>query len=393
LPDLMRDLSRAKTADERDAILSDRLMWAEMRMDPSDIADVTGYTFLVNGRAPTDNWTALFKPGERVRLRFIDASSMTLFDVRIPGLRLSVVQADGNAVKPVTVDALRIGPGETYDVIVEPREDRAYTIAAESIDRRGFAQATLAPRPGMVGPAPEAHPPALLAGKDMPMAGMGSMQMAPASIDHNAMGSMQMGKMPMDKMQMDHMQMDPSHTASPVFVLAPAPDVPKGMKMLSYADLHLTGQTYAFPVPGRTITVRLTGNMDRYIWSFDDKKYSEQPALHFTEGETVRLVLRNETMMNHPIHLHGLWMVLENSSSGSGDADRPRKHTVIVPPGGTVTVDVTMAAVGRWPFHCHLLFHMEAGMFREFVVHPRGEPLPVGPSMPADMTMSHAHHH
>jgi len=363
LPDLMHDLSKAKTASERDAILSDRLMWAEMRMDPADIADVTGYTFLVNGRAPGDNWTALFKPGEKVRLRFIDASSMTLFDVRIPGLRMSVVQADGNAVRPVTVDAFRIGPGETYDVIVELREDRAYTIQGESIDRRGFARASLAPRAGMVGPAPEAGPPVLLTSRDMGMAMPG-----------------------MASMPMDNMNMDP-------FPLAPPADVPAGAKVLNYADLHRLDHSYPLPPPGRTITLRLTGNMEKYIWSFDDKKYSERPALHFTEGETVRLVLRNETMMNHPIHLHGLWMDLENGSSGGSNADQPRKHTIIVPPGATVTVDVTMAAVGRWPFHCHLLFHMEAGMFREFVVHPRGEPLPTGPSMPADMTMSHAHHH
>jgi FtsP/CotA-like multicopper oxidase with cupredoxin domain len=358
LPDLARDLSDARSAEGRDAILSDRLMWASMRMDPADIADVTGYTFLVNGRAPADNWTGLFKPGEKVRLRFINGSSMTIFDARIPGLKLGVVQADGNPVQPVTVDGFRLGPGETYDVLVEPREERAYTIQAQSIDRRGFARATLAPRPGMVGPTPEARPPALLSSQDMGMAMPG-----------------------MDKMPMDHMNMAP-------FPLVPPPDVPAGARMLSYADLHRLDHSYALPAPGRTITLRLTGNMEKYIWSFDDKKYSEQPALHFTEGETVRLVLSNETMMNHPIHLHGLWMDLDNNSG----TDRPRKHTVIVPPGGTVTVDVTMSAVGRWPFHCHLLFHMETGMFREVVVHPRGEPLPTGPSMPAKMTMSHAHH-
>jgi FtsP/CotA-like multicopper oxidase with cupredoxin domain len=349
LPDLARDLARAKSGDERQAIISDRLMWGEMRMEPTDLADVSGYTFLVNGRGPTDNWTGLFKSGEKVRLRFINGSAMTIFDTSIPGLRMSVVQADGNDVQPVAVDQFRIGPGETYDVIVEPREDRAYSIAAESIDRRGFARATLAPRQGMSVPMPAARPPGQLTAMDM---GMG-------------MGGMNMSGMDMSKMNM-----------SP-FPLVPPADAPPEAKVLNYADLKRLDHRYALPGPTRTIELRLTGNMDRYIWSFDDRKYEDDPALHFSEGETVRLVLRNETMMNHPIHLHGLWMDLDN---GAG-ADRPRKHTIIVPPGRNVTVNVTMSAPGRWPFHCHLLFHMMSGMFREFVV---GD---------AAIAAGHAHHH
>ena len=364
LPGLMRDLSAAKTTEERQAIISDRLMWGEMRMDPTDLADVTGYTFLVNGRGPTDNWTGLFNAGEKVRLRFINGSAMTIFDARIPGLRMKVVQADGNDVQPVDVDEFRIGVGETYDVIVEPRADRAYTIEAQSIDRRGFARATLATREGMAGPLPILRPPGLLAPADMGHGSMDHSKMDPSKMDHAAMG----------------------HDTSGL-VHVPPVDAPAGMKVLAYADLKRLDRTYALDAPDRTVEIRLTGNMEKFIWSFDDRKYSEAPEMHFTEGETVRLVLRNETMMNHPIHLHGLWMDLDN---GAGEA-RPRKHVVIVPPGRTVSVTVHMAAVGRWPFHCHLMFHMMTGMFREFVVHPKGDTLPAASSAP--MTGGgHAHH-
>jgi FtsP/CotA-like multicopper oxidase with cupredoxin domain len=361
---LMRDLGAAATTEERQAIISDRLMWGEMRMDPTDLADVTGYTFLVNGRGPTDNWTGLFKPGEKVRLRFINGSAMTIFDARIPGLRLKVVQADGNDVEPVDTDEFRIGAGETYDVVVEPKEDRAYTIEAQSIDRRGFARATLAPRQGMAGPLPVLRPPGVLGAADMGHGGMDPSKMDHAKMDHAAMG----------------------HDTSGL-VHVPPVDAPAGTKVLAYADLKRLDRRYALSPPDRTVEIRLTGNMEKFIWSFDDRKYSEAPEMHFTEGETVRLVLKNETMMNHPIHLHGLWMDLDN---GAGEA-RPRKHVVIVPPGRTVSVTVTMAAAGRWPFHCHLLFHMMTGMFREFVVHPKGEALPTASSAPM-AGGGHAHH-
>lgn len=358
LPDLVRALANARSPEDRLAIVSDRQMWGDMRMNPTDLADVTGYTFLANGRGPQDNWTGLFKPGEKVRLRFINGSAMTLFDVAVPGLRMTVTRADGNAVQPVAADAFRIGNGETYDVIVEPREDRAYTIEALSMDRRGFARATLAPRAGMVGPMPKPGAPGLLTMMDMGV---------PAS----AMADMS---------HMDHSKMDHSP-----FPLVPPLDLPAGLKVLNYGDLKRLDRAVVLPEPTRTIEMRLTGNMDRYVWSFDDKKYSEVPALAFAQGETVRFLFRNETMMNHPLHVHGLWMVLDN---GTG-ADRPRKHTLIVPPGRSVSVDITMSEVGRWPFHCHLLYHMMTGMFREFAVHPPGQPLPV-----STMSMgSHAHHH
>ncbi|WP_425068220.1 copper resistance system multicopper oxidase [Reyranella sp.] len=360
LPGLMRDLAAAKTTEEKQAVISSRLMWGEMRMDPTDLADVTGYTFLVNGRGPTDSWTGLFRPGEKVRLRFVNGSAMTLFDARIPGLRMTVVQADGQDVKPVEVDEFRIGVGETYDVIVEPKDDRAYTIEAQSIDRRGFARGTLAPRDGMIGPAPVPRPPALLGEADM---GHGTV----SGMDHS---------------KMDHAKMGHAASASSDLsglVHVPPVDAPAGSKVLSYADLRRVDRSYRLRPPDRTIDIRLTGNMEKYFWSFDDKKYSENPVMSFTQGETVRLVFRNETMMNHPIHLHGLWMDLEN---GAGE-DRPRKHVVIVPPGRTVSVTVRMTEAGRWPFHCHFLYHMMTGMFREFVVAPSAVPV-VDDVAPAD---------
>lgn len=373
LPGLVRDLGKARSSEERQAIIRDRLEWGDMRMDPTDLADVTGYTFLVNGRGPNDNWTGLFRPGEKVRLRIINGSAMTIFDARIPGLKLRVVQADGQDVVPVEVDEFRIGVGETYDVIVEPKENRAYTVYAASIDRRGAARGTLAPREGMAGPTPEMRPPSLLTMADMghgtaSMAGPDQSKMDHSKMDHSKMAAMA-----------------PSETSG--LVHAPPVNAPPGSRVLSYLDLKRLDRTYPLNPPGRTIEMRLTGNMEKFFWSFDDKKYSESPVMDFTEGETVRLVFKNETMMNHPLHLHGIFMDLDN---GAGEA-RPRKHVVIVPPGRTVSVTVQMSEVGRWPFHCHLLFHMATGMFREFVVHPKGAALPTATSTPATGG-GHAHH-
>ena len=373
LPDLMRELGRAKSGPERQAIIRDRLEWGEMRMDPNDLADVTGYTFLANGKGPADNWTGLFKAGERVRLRFVNGSAMTLFDVRIPGLKLRLIQADGQDVEPLTVEELRFGPGETYDVIVEPSSDhasaeRAYTIWAASIDRRGAARATLAPREGMTGPTPEMRPPSLLT-----MADMGH---AMPGMDHAKMGHGSSGD------GMNHAAM--GHDISGL-VHAPPVNAAAGERVLNYQDLKRLDRSYTLAEPSRVIEMRLTGNMEKFIWSFDDKKYSEATPIPFTLGETVRLVLKNETMMNHPIHLHGLWMDLDN---GAGER-RPRKHTVIVPPGRTVSVTVHMTEPGNWPFHCHLLFHMTTGMFREFAVGNGGVP---GPAATPKTGGAHAHH-
>ncbi|WP_458732709.1 copper resistance system multicopper oxidase [Sphingobium xenophagum] len=365
---------------------SDRAMWGKMRMDPTDIADVTAatYTYLVNGHGPQENWTGLFRPGERVRLRFINAATMTIFNIRIPGLPMTVVSADGLNVRPVTVDEFQIGNAETYDVIIRPAEDKAFTLVAESIDRSGMARATLAPRMGMTAPVPPLRPRPTLTMKDMGMGGMdhGSM----AGMDHGAMaagastaaaddgGSHSMGSMNMrDKslvpdsvkvgVGVDPIAMSPvDRTADPGVGLE---DV--GHKVLTYRDLmSLTSNPDTRP-PQRTIEVHLTGNMERFMWSFDGEKFSEGvEPIRFERNERARVVLINDTMMTHPIHLHGHFFDLVNGHTGS----YPRKHTVNVLPGGKVSFDLTADAPGDWAFHCHLLLHMHAGMFRVVTVRP-----------------------
>ncbi|AEP09576.1 copper resistance system multicopper oxidase [Micavibrio aeruginosavorus] len=337
-------------------------MWGEMRMLPTDLSDVSGYTFLVNGRTPEQNWTALFKPGERVRLRFINASAMSIYDVRIPGLKMSVVEADGQGVEPVTVDEFRFGVAETYDVIVTPKEDKAFTIAAESIDRTGFALGTLAPREGMKGPAPQTRPRALLTMADM---GMGHDMAGMEGMDHSKMNhDMPMGDMAgMDHGNMGHdmvgMSMEDMQSG-----WAQA-GTPPGDKALSYADLRYVGIQADTRQPEREILVRLGGNMERFIWTINDKKFEDSGPINLKYGERVRLKFVNDTMMAHPMHLHGMFVQLEN---GQPAEKLPNKHTVIVAPGQTYSVLLTADQPGEWAFHCHLLFHMSAGMMNKVVV-------------------------
>lgn len=308
-------------------------MWGEMRMAQTDLADVTGYTFLVNGKSPDGNWTGLFKPGEKVRLRFINASAMSFFDVRIPGLKMNVVQSDGQNVEPVPVDEFRFAPAETYDVLVTPKEAKAYTIAAEPIDRTGFALATLAPREGMRGETPAQRPRALLTMADMGMEGM----------------------------DMEGMTMTPADMVSGWAKAG----TPPGDKMLDYADLRYAGIQKDTREPGRTVDVRLGGNMERYIWTINGKKFSEAEPIRLKYGERVRLQFTNETMMAHPMHLHGMFVQLEN---GQPAEKLPNKHTVIVPPGKSYSVLLTADEAGEWAFHCHLLYHMMSGMMTKVVV-------------------------
>ncbi|WP_375276072.1 copper resistance system multicopper oxidase [Methylorubrum thiocyanatum] len=481
---LIDEMTRAPGAEARRAVVEDRVTWDMMRMDPTDIADIGGLTYLVNGQSPERNFTALFRPGERVRLRFINASAMTYFDVRIPGVKMTVVQADGQNVQPVRIDEFRFGNAETYDVIVQPAEDRAYTIVAEPIDRTGFARATLAPRPGMVGelpphrlrplvsmaemgmnfgpkghdrgtPRPEQDMPGHVA-PEMPMgamdgadgragghggmpgmAGGGSMPpdggsgmnhsrmanggrktgrpaKAPAmpGMDHGAMPGM--SSAPAERsatwaqMQgMDHGSMPglrPSmaspNPAPPVGVLAAAtgglqpghqadrlhggedmpnegpmighamPDAlvnrtgaPPGTKVLSYRDLKAL-KPYPYRKYDRIIEMRLTGNMQRYFWSINGRKFSEAQPIVLRYGERARFRFINETMMPHPMHIHGTWFLPE---VGNG-ARSPLKHTVNINPGATLDVDVPADAEGPWAFHCHQLYHMEAGMMRKIIV-------------------------
>lgn len=329
---------------------ADAKIWGEMRMLPTDLSDVSGYTFLTNGKTAAQNWTGLFKPGERVRLRFINASAMTIYDVRIPGLKMSVVQADGQNVEPVTVDEFRFGVAETYDVIVMPQDDKAYTIAAESIDRTGFALGTLAPREGMEGPAPQPRPRALLTMADMGMT-HGDPDDETEGMDHAAMGHDMAG---MDMSGMEDMKSGWAQAGTP-----------PGDKALSYADLRYAGIQKDTRQPEREILVNLGGNMERYIWTINGKKFEDSGPINLNYGERVRLKFVNSTMMAHPMHLHGMFVQLEN---GQPAEKLPNKHTVIVPPGQSYSVLLTADEPGEWAFHCHLLYHMMAGMMNKVVV-------------------------
>jgi CopA family copper-resistance protein len=356
--------------------MTDRRMWGQMRMDPTDLADVSGYayTYLMNGTTPAGNWTGLFQRGEKVRLRFINGSSMSFFDVRIPGLKLTVVAADGQDVEPVTIDEFRIGTAEVYDVIVEPKDDRAYTIFAQSLDRSGYARGTLAPQRGMQAEVPRLDARPLLTMADMAVShdmGMSHDMGGMRGMDHD------MSNMP----GMDHGATEDTVRAAPnhapaeygpnVDSLAMQPqsrlDDPgaglrnNGRRVLTYADLHTLGGPIDHRPPARDIELHLTGHMERFVWSFNGQKFSDSQPLRFNYGERLRLVLVNDSMMHHPIHLHGMWSEVE---SEQGEF-LVRKHTLTVQPGQRLAYSVSADALGRWAYHCHLLFHMEAGMFRE----------------------------
>ncbi|MEG3158946.1 copper resistance system multicopper oxidase [Sphingomonas sp. LB2R24] len=427
----------AGTLAGRDQPLKDRLKWGGMRMSPTDIADGTGaaYVYLVNGHGPRDNWTALFTPGERVRLRIINASSMTTFNVRIPGLPMTMVQADGQNVRPVAVDEFQIGVAETYDAIVTPG-DLAYTLVGESVDRSGMARATLAPRAGMTAAVPPLRARPLATMIDMGMGGMSHASMERAAPNHGVdptaeqNGSAQLATpgtpamaMPAPAMPGPTAKMDPAmdhgsmpgmdHSAMVMgqpsamhgsdmadmrmsmrdFSNAPAIDRNPGVqtvamapidrtaypgqglenvghRVLTYRDLVAVERNPDVRAPTRQLDIHLTGNMERFMWSFDGVKMSDtMDPFPFTLGERVRVTLINDTMMAHPIHLHGHFFELV---TGHGD-HAPRKHTVIVQPGGKVSWDLTADAVGDWAFHCHMLYHMHAGMMRTVSVRPAGD--------------------
>jgi len=432
--------------------MADRLMWGRMNMSPTDILDVSGatYTYLVNGRPPAANWTALFQEGERVRLRFINAASMSIFDVRIPNLPMTIVQADGNDVEAVTVDEFRFAPAETYDVIVQPQGGTAYTLFAQSQDRTGYARATLAPRIGMSAPIPPMDPRPMRTMADMGMANMAGMNMssnqsspsdtsaqggmtgkdtgnmpgmemggqepkppaAKPSPAENTMPGMEKGDMPGMQMGTEaHKQSAPSATAtasgsagqngmpgmqmseqsSGERKLQPANSVQlqlgpqvdnvaetttdrlsepggglegNGRRVLTYADLRARYEGADPRPPTRELEFHLTGNMERFIWGFNGKTFSENEPVRLKLGERIRFVLINDTMMEHPIHLHGLWSELEN---GNGNF-RPYKHTISVKPAERLSFLVSADSPGHWAFHCHLLFHMESGMFLTVIV-------------------------
>ena len=354
--------------------VKDQMAWGGMRMMKADVEDVQGFTGLINGKGPDQNWTGIFEPGERIRLRFINSSAMTYFDIRIPGLEMTVVQADGNNVQPVNVDEFRIGVAETFDVIVRPREEQAYTIFAESMGRSGYARGTLAPEPGMVAAVPELREPARLTMADMSgMPGMdhGSME----GMDHGSMTDMdQSGMEGMEGMDhsnmagMDHSKMDMSggSASDPFYAKGSGllPEAANGGKFLSYADLKAQTPLFEEREATREIELRLTGNMERYIWSINGVKYEDADPIRLQYGERVRFKFVNETMMTHPMHLHGMWSILD---VGAGQMN-PIKHTVSVQPGTTVYMETEVDAPGQWAFHCHLSYHAAAGMFRKIIV-------------------------
>ncbi|HUW28084.1 MAG TPA: copper resistance system multicopper oxidase [Sulfuriferula sp.] len=367
-PDFFRDVREKGLAQA----LAMRKMWNQMRMNPTDLSDVSGYTYtyLMNGTAPAGNWTGLFRPGEKIRLRFINGSSMTFFDVRIPGLKMTVISADGQDVEPVTVDEFRISVAETYDVIVEPQEDRAYTLFAQSIDRTGYARGTLAPREGMQAEVPVLDPRQPLAMVDM----MGAMAMGGGHAGHGGMQGMSGTAMQAAAAApvVRHARTEYHNPGVDMHVDRPRTNLDdpgtglrdNGRRVLTYADLHTIGGLLDAREPSREIELHLTGNMERYMWSFDGVKFSDAKPVHFNSGERLRIVLVNDTMMNHPIHLHGMFSELENPQGQF----QVRKHTINVQPAQRISYAVTADNPGRWAYHCHLLYHMEAGMFREVVV-------------------------
>lgn len=438
------------------ATWQDRSMWNQMRMLKTDMSDVTGYTFLVNGKTPQQNWTANFKAGDKVRLRFINASAMSFFDVRIPNLKMTVVSADGQPVKPVAIDEFRIGTAETYDVIVEPKQPN-YQIEAESIDRSGFAIGTLHnENTQAVGPVqmPTPRPRALLTMDDMGMShGGGSNEHAghqmnmqhdmsampemkkettQANHDHtmmkmdhdmknmssdghdhsmmhmkhdmSAMSEMNHDMQAMSASEHDHAMMNMNHEMpaqsenkpkkdEPVYGWANA-STPAGMKALQYSDLQSLTPQPDTRAPERELVIRLGGNMERYIWTINGKKFSDTTPLQVKYGERIRLKFVNDSMMAHPMHLHGMFMQLEN---GQQAENLPNKHTIIVPPGKTFTALLTADALGEWAIHCHLLYHMSAGMMNKLIVAQVNDGQQPAQSQPTvqsenEKGASHAHH-
>lgn len=364
LDDLYREI-RARGVSRT---FRDRQMWAEMRMSDRDISDVTGhtYTYLMNGCNPATNWTALFRPGEKVRLRFINGSAMTFFDVRIPGLKMTVVAADGMDVEPVTVEEFRIGVAETYDVVVQPESDVAYTLFAAAIDRSGYARGTLTPDTSLTAPVPELEAIPELTMMDMGMAHEGMDHGTDHGMDHGSMNHGNMDTAAATDITHDRTEFGPGVDARASAPLPRLDDPGVGLrdrpwKVLTYADLRHPGPAPDHErEPDREIELHLTGNMHRYMWSFDGVKYAHAGTLDFKLGERLRIKLVNDTMMNHPIHLHGMWSDVE-----TGDVTyAPRKHTLVVQPGQQIAYRVTVDAPGGWAYHCHLLYHMEAGMFR-----------------------------
>ena len=499
--------------------LADRRAWNTMRMDPTDIADVGNYTLLVNGLPSDRNPSFYFTPGEKVRLRIINGSAMSFMDVRMPGMTMTVVAADGRSVEPVKVDEFRIGVAETYDVVVEPKDDRAYPLWVETLDRKASVLAALAPRDGMTvaAPAPRprqvllmsemgsmggmamggkpgktadgmagmdmgaakaspaAKPTEAMAGMDMSGGSMAGMDMGPAKaaaakpVDTMAGMDMSGGSMPgmdmgpaksaaaMPGMDMGGQNTAMAPTSPPIELVgsavvasqgglrSPFPKVdygmgadttapmngmamsdggmpgmtgssdnmagmpgmskpalaregdtdgsgrvfgwatgaPYGARVLSVRDLRSLTPQHDVRKPSRDIVIKVSGNMERYIWTLNGAKFGDAPPIKVDFGERVRITFVNETMMAHPMHLHGMFFQVENGQP----MDRlPDKNVVTIAPGKTQSILLTADEAGEWPLHCHLLYHMESGMMQKLVVasvnKPDGTPGPAMPTMP-----------
>ena len=355
--------------------LEKRQMWNQMRMNPTDLSDLSAgtLTFLMNGQTPNGNWSGIFQPGERVRLRFINGTGNTFYDVRIPGCKLQVIQSDGINIHPVSVDEFRFGPGETYDVIIEP-EDEACTIFAQSMERTGYASGTLTSRAGLTAPVPAVDPPQWLSMTDM-MGAMSTGMMAGAGhampMDHSQHGASATMPMPASAPVVRHASSEYG-ASTDMLVNTPRTNLDdpgiglrdNGRRVLTLADMHALDEFTDRREPGRDIELHLTGNMERYTWSVDGLEFGQSTPIHFRFGERLRVILHNDTMMTHPMHLHGVWSELE---SPTGEL-LTRKHTLAVQPAQRISFQVTADALGRWAWHCHLLFHMDAGMFREVLI-------------------------
>ena len=366
LPDFLRDARR----DGWSAALSDRGMWGRMRMTPTDISDVNAhtYTYLMNGTAPAGNWTGLFRSGEKVLLRFINGAAMTYFDVRIPGLKMTVVAADGQYIHPVSIDEFRIAPAETFDVLVEPSGQDAYTIFCQDMGRTGFAAGTLAVRHGLQAPVPERDQRPLLTMADM---GHDMGHGAAAGMDHD-MAGMDHGAHASHGTTAAAVTHPASERGNPLVDMQSSATDPKlddpgiglrdnGREVLTYGAMRSLFDDPDGREPGREVELHLTGNMEKFAWSFDGIPFAGAEPLRLNYGERMRIVLVNDTMMQHPIHLHGVWSDVEDAQGNF----QLRKHTVDMPPGTRRSYRVRADALGRWAFHCHLLYHMEAGMMRE----------------------------
>ena len=355
------DFFRDAREDGFATALRDRLAWGEMRMDPTDLADVTGYVFLINGQGPEDNWTGRFEPGERIRLRFVNASAMSILDVRIPGLPMTVVAADGQFVQPVKVDEFRFGVGETYDVLVLPREPGPFTIFAEPLDRSGYARATLAAQEGARGPIPERR-----SRVELTMADMGAAHGMDDAPGGEAGGAHAGHSMPSGRGHdgMPGMGHGDAHGVANGWADA---GTPPGQKALAYEDLRALQPNEDTRAPEREVEVRLDGVMERYVWTLNGVSFADAEPIRVNDGERLRIRFVNQTMMAHPMHLHGMFMELENGQDGY----LPKKHIVLVPPGREMSVMLTADEPGEWPLHCHLMYHMASGMMTSLVVEQR----------------------